>query len=100
MAHWIYLLAAAGPAGLAAWRYGPRAIVIVIGALTKDRERSKQCLEVLRLLRTDAKELPSYLVDPPGSSKPLTNGTPVTQRRRRHGGGKQPPRGSVDRIAS
>jgi len=75
MAHWVYILSAAsGPLGLAAWRYAPRAFLTIVGGLTKDPARAKQCAEMLRLLRKDAKDLPSYLAAAPESSTPL----PVT----------------------
>lgn len=63
MAHWEYILwAASGPAGFAAWRYAPRAFLMLVGGLTTNPQRSKQCAEMLRLQRKDAKDLPSYLV--------------------------------------
>jgi hypothetical protein len=41
MAHWEYILwAVSGPIGLATWRYAPRAFLMVVGALTKDPQRS------------------------------------------------------------
>ena len=87
MAHWVYILSAiSGPLGLAVWRYAPRAFLLIVGGLTKDLQRSKQCAEMLRLLRKDAKDLPSYLVTSPESSAPppvavpppLEDGNPVT----------------------
>jgi hypothetical protein len=72
MAHWEYIVCAVGgPAGLATWRYAPRAFLMIVGGLTKDLQRSKQCAEMLRLQRKDAKELSSYLTDSPdGNSRP------------------------------
>lgn len=99
MAHWIYLLAAAGPTGLAVWRYGPRAFLMVIAGLAKDPQRSKQCLEVIRLLRKDAKELPSYLIDPPVVNKPVVS-VPSSVRKRRRSSSDQSLDGSSDRNAS
>jgi hypothetical protein len=66
MPHWIYLLSAANALiSLFTWRNLPLAIVRLVGALTKDSERSKRCAEILRLARKDAKDLPSYLASPP-----------------------------------
>jgi hypothetical protein len=66
MAHWVYIFSAvSGPLGLAAWRYAPRAFLMLAGGLTKDPQRSKQCAEMLRLQRKDAKDIRSYLVDSP-----------------------------------
>jgi hypothetical protein len=66
MAHWMYVFSAVGgPVGFAAWRYAPRAFLMLVGGLTRDPQRSRQCAEMLRLQRKDAKELPSYLVDSP-----------------------------------
>jgi hypothetical protein len=71
MAHWVYILSAAtGPLGLAAWRYAPRAFLMLMGGLTTNPQRSKQCAEMLRLQRKDAKDLQSYLVDAPEGSLP------------------------------
>jgi hypothetical protein len=63
MAHWQYILwGLGGPAGFAAaCRYIPRAFLMLVGGLTKNPQRSKQCAEMVRLSRKDAKELPSYL---------------------------------------
>jgi hypothetical protein len=36
---------------------------MLVGGLTKNPQRSKQCAEMVRLSRKDAKELPSYLVE-------------------------------------
>jgi len=66
MPHWAYLLSAAnGLVGLATWRNLPLTVVRLVGALTKDAERSKRCAEILRLARKDAKDLPSYLLKDP-----------------------------------
>ena len=71
MAHWEYILwVASGPVGLAAWRYVPRAFLMVVGGLTKNPQRSKQCAEMIRLSRKDAKDIPGYLVDSPKNSGP------------------------------
>lgn len=97
----MYVLSAvSGPAGLAAWRYAPRALLLLMGGLTKDPQRSKQCAEMLRLLRKDAKDLPSYLVSEPESSgKSLAKAS--TRRRRRHPHTGDPPQSKpLDRIAS
>jgi hypothetical protein len=67
MPHWVYLFSAAnGLVGLVTWRNLPLTIVRLVGALTRDPERSKRCAEILRLARKDAKDLPSYLIGGPG----------------------------------
>ena len=67
MPHWVYFLSAANAfVSLAGWRTLPLTVVRLVGALTKDPERSKRCAEILRLARKDAKDLPSYLLDLPG----------------------------------
>jgi hypothetical protein len=64
MAHWLYVFAAAsGPLGFSAWRYGPRMILVLVGALTKDGQRFMQCAEMVRLMRKDAKDISSYIGD-------------------------------------
>lgn len=66
MAHWDVVWAGSSPVGLVAiWRYAPRAFLMLVGGLTKDPQRSKQCAEMLRLQRKDASSIQSYLVDPP-----------------------------------
>ena len=71
MPHWVYILAAVGgPAGLATWRCATRAFLMLVGGLTKDAQRSKQCAEMIRLSRGDAKDLPSYLMDSPQDGAP------------------------------
>jgi hypothetical protein len=84
MAHWEYILwGLGGPAGIAAaWRYVPRALLMLVGGLTAKPQRSKQCAEMIRLSRKDAKDLPSYLVDstehtelPPSAATQLGQGT-------------------------
>ncbi len=78
MSHWEYIVyAVGGPAGLAAtWRYVPRAFLMIVGGLTKDLQRSKQCAEMLRLQRKDAKELSSYLANSPGSDSRPSSSSP------------------------
>jgi hypothetical protein len=68
MAHWQYILwGLGGPTGFAAaCRYVPRAFLMLMGGLTANPQRSKQCAEMVRLSRKDAKELPSYLVESSG----------------------------------
>lgn len=39
-------------------------VVRLVGALTRDERRSRQCLETQRLARDDAKEIPGYLTHP------------------------------------
>jgi hypothetical protein len=78
MPHWVYLLSAAnGLVGLATWRNLPLTVVRLVGALTRDPERSKRCAEILRLARKDAKDLPSYLIDDPRPDQ-----SPATAARR------------------
>lgn len=104
MAHWVYIFSAvSGPIGLATWRYAPRAFLMLIGGLTKDPQRSKQCAEMLRLQRKDAKELPSYLVDwsRQDSNGPATVAAPSARKRRRHRTRpSQPNDYPLDRVAS
>lgn len=70
MPHWVYFLSAANAVvSLAAWRNLPLTVVRLVGALTKDPERSKRCAEILRLARKDAKDLPSYLIEVPGHDR-------------------------------
>ena len=74
MSHWEYILpAVSGPLGLAAWRYAPRAFLMMVGGLTKNSQRSKQCAEMVRLSRKDAKDLPSYLAE---KEEPAATGGP------------------------
>lgn len=82
MAHWQYILwGLGGPAGFAAaCRYIPRAFLMLVGGLTKNPQRSKQCAEMVRLSRKDAKELPSYLVESSKSAElPPRTGTQLAQ---------------------
>jgi hypothetical protein len=100
MTHWVYILSAVGSSVLlAAWRYAPRAFLMVVGGLTKDPQRSKQCAEMLRLHHKDAKDISSYLIDSPGNSKPLASET-LPARKRRRSGGSQPLGGASGRVAS
>lgn len=86
LADWRHLTAVASLLALGAWRYvrrGARAgsgsgtpdsrslrsawdlkLVRLVGALTKDEQRSRQCLETQRLARDDAKEIEGYLPSP------------------------------------
>jgi len=99
MAHWDYILwAAIGPTGLALWRYAPRAFLMLVGGLTKDPQRSKQCAEMLRLQRKDAKDLPSYLVSERRDNQPAKSRAPSARKHRR-GGGHLPSSSAVGRIA-
>jgi hypothetical protein len=82
MAHWQYLLwGLGGPTGFAAaCRYIPRAFLMLVGALTGNPQRSKQCAEMVRLSRKDAKELPNYLMEAPESAElPPPTATQVGQ---------------------
>ena len=65
MVHWQYILwGLGGPAGFAAaCRYIPRAFLMLMGGLTTSTQRFKQCAEMVRLLRKDAKEIPSYFTE-------------------------------------
>src|SRR5215813_13767967 len=100
MAHWIYIFSAVGGSvWLAAWRYAPRAFLMVVGGLTKDRQRFKQCAEMVRLQHKDAKDIATYLIDSPGNSRPSVTKT-LLARKRRRGGGSQPSGGASGRIAS
>jgi hypothetical protein len=57
MAHWEFVVwAVNGLVGLSTWRNVPLAVVRLIGALTKDPQRSRQCDEVIKLSRKDAKD--------------------------------------------
>jgi hypothetical protein len=66
MAYWVYLLAAAsGPAAVVVWKFAPRAFLMIVGGLTGSPQRSRQCAEMIRLSRGDAKDLPSYFPGAP-----------------------------------
>jgi hypothetical protein len=70
MVHWVYIFSVVcGPLGVAAWRYAPRTFLMLVGGLTKDPKRSRQCAEMVRLSRKDAKDLPSYFTDSHDSGK-------------------------------
>ena len=60
--YWEYL-PWAGCAAMAVgiWRYAPLALVRLVAAFTNDEERHRRCMEVLRLARRDASNLPTYL---------------------------------------
>lgn len=81
MAHWMYVLWAVNTLiGVATWRNATLAIVRLVLALTKDRDRAARCAEILRLARKDAKDLPSYLALPTAPTehapvkRPVRNG--------------------------
>jgi hypothetical protein len=63
MSHWEYIVwaAASGPAGLVTWRYASRTFLMLIQGPPQDADCSRQCAEMLRLQREDAKDLPSYV---------------------------------------
>lgn len=89
MTHWEYiLLAANGLIGLATWRNVPLAVVRLVGALTKDTQRSRQCAEMVRLARKDAKDLPSYLVGSLRNDEPSVDEEPRTRKRSRLNGNR------------
>jgi hypothetical protein len=92
MAHWQYILwALGGPAGFAAaCRYIPRAFLMLVGGLTTNPQRSKQCEKMIILSRGDAKELLERLAgsseknEPPATSAgkpaPAVATTPASPR--------------------
>jgi hypothetical protein len=55
--HWVVYVSAV----VGAWRYVPLAIVRSVAAFTRDDQRHRQCMEVLRLARKDASSIPTYL---------------------------------------
>ena len=60
-AYWEYLRWGMFVAGaLGAWRYLPLTIVRLVAAFTRSETRPKQCMEVLRLARRDAAEIPPF----------------------------------------
>ena|ERR1700722_6001725 len=71
MTHWeLIIWAVNGLVGLGTWPKVSLAIVRLVGALTKDPQRSKQCAEFIKLSRKDAKDLPDYLVETPARQEP------------------------------
>jgi hypothetical protein len=60
MAHWV----APFSVGFAPLTQLTRAYLMLVAGLTRNQQRCRQCLEVIRLLRKDAKDLPSYLPAP------------------------------------
>lgn len=54
---------------LGAWRFMPLGIVRLVAAFTRSETRHRQCMEVLRLARKDAANLPSYIAGPVGDAK-------------------------------
>ena len=68
--YWEYLRWGAYVAtALGAWRFLPLALVRLVAAFTHDETRHRQCMEVLRLARKDARQIPSYLSAPPVATK-------------------------------
>ena len=57
---------------LGAWRLLPLAVVRLVAAFTRDEKRHKQCMEVLRLARRDAANIPPYLSTPSPSGTELS----------------------------
>jgi hypothetical protein len=57
--HWMAYVSA----GMVAWRYLPLTVVRLVAAFTRDRQRHKQCMEVLRLAHRDASNISSFLTD-------------------------------------
>ena len=71
--------------GLVTWKYMPLTFIRLVGALTKNPQRHRQCAEILRLARKDAASIPSYFVDPSSypnpEAKPSVEGAPKYDRR-------------------
>jgi hypothetical protein len=69
--YWEYVRWAACVAtGLGAWQVIPLTIVRLVAAFTHDKERHKQCLEVLRLARRDATPMDPCLPEIPKRGGP------------------------------
>ena len=62
-AHYVEFLPWAGYAlaGIGGWRYIPLAVVRLTAAFTSNEMRHRRCMEVLRLTRRDAAQIPTYL---------------------------------------
>jgi hypothetical protein len=83
MAHWEFVVwAVNGLVGLSTWRNVPLAVVRLIGALTKDPQRSRQCAEIIKLSRKDAKDLPDYLPESHARDKPTAATDPPSAMKR------------------
>ncbi len=55
------------------WKYLPLLVVRLVAAFTRDETRARQCLEVIRLSRRDASDIPTYLTNsstPTGAPAP------------------------------
>ena len=102
MSHWQYILCGlGGPAGFAAaWRYMPRAFLMLVGGLTRNPQRSRQCAEMIRLARKDAKDITSYLADVPEGAKLPASRPSAAEHRRRRNGRDYPQKGALDQAAS
>lgn len=60
--YWEYLRwGAYMAAAVGAWRFAPLTIVRLVAAFTRSEARHRQCMEVLRLARKDAADIPSYI---------------------------------------
>jgi hypothetical protein len=78
--YWEYLRwAGYAVACIGAWRYLPLCVVRLAAAFTRDQQRHRQCMEVLRLARRDASRITPYLSDrspvqstPPDSTEPFS----------------------------
>lgn len=96
--YWEYLRwAGYALACVGGWRYIPLGVIRLVAAFTRDEQRHRRCMEVLRLTRRDASSIPSYLSSsatataPPentssddGRSSPVRLSTPrVSQQARR-----------------
>jgi hypothetical protein len=65
MAHWLYTISAVcGSGGVVLVYCILRAFFLIQGARTDDEQRSRRWFEAARLMRRDAKHIPSYLPDP------------------------------------
>jgi hypothetical protein len=74
MAHWVYIVVvSSGPAAFAVWRL-TRAFLLIVGGLTKDPQRSKQCEKMFILSRGDAKEILKSLAESPEKDEPPPSG--------------------------
>jgi hypothetical protein len=99
MAHWLYILGGlgSGPLGYGLWYYGWRAFFLIRGCKADDEHR-RWWFEAARLMRKDAKYLPSYLPDQAHAAKSPVNRTPRSRKRLRGGSEDHPP--SLDSVAS
>jgi hypothetical protein len=99
MAHWLYILGGlgSGSLGYGLWYYGWRAFFLIRGCKADDEHR-RWWFEAARLMRKDAKDLPSYLPDNASDVRSAVRRTPPSRKRARSGDADHPP--GLDRIAS